>query len=64
MFYDIYIDNKEISKKDDYLKNYKNIELQITYFQTYLKVMVSYDRVHKLKILNKKINELEKNFAN
>ena len=31
MFYDIYTDYKEIIKVYDYLKNYKNIELCITY---------------------------------
>jgi len=58
MHYDIHTDNKEIEKVYNNLNEDKNIELCIAYFQPYLKIMGSYDRVHKLKTLNNKVNDL------
>ena len=55
MYYDPKLENKEILKAYDLIKTDKNIKLYIAYFQPYLKLMNSYDRVKKLKTLNQKV---------
>ena len=55
MYYDPKLENKEILKAYDLIKNDENFKLYIAYFQPYLKLMNSYDRVKKLKTLNQKV---------
>ena len=60
MYYDPKLENKEILKAYDLIKNDENYKLYIAYFQPYLKLMNSYDRVKKLKTLNQKVISQEK----
>ena len=57
MRYNFEEDNDEIKKVYSKLKNYANIKLYIAFFQPYMKLINSYQRLEKMRKLNKDIME-------
>ena len=57
MYYDIKVENSNIEDAYKAIKDNKRIKLYIAYFQPYLKLMNSYQRIRALKDLNKKVEE-------
>ena len=59
MYYDIKVENTNIEDAYKAIKDNKRIKLYIAYFQPYLKLMNSYQRIKAIKDLNKKVAKLE-----
>ena len=57
MYYDIMAENYKVQEAYNFIKNNKRIKLYIAYFQPYLKLMNSYERIKQIKEMNTKINE-------
>ena len=57
MYYDIKVENTNIEDAYKAIKDNKRIKLYIAYFQPYMKLMNSYQRIRALKDLNKKVEE-------
>ena len=57
MYYDIKVENSNIEDAYKAIKDNKRIKLYIAYFQPYMKLMNSYQRIRALKDLNKKVEE-------
>ena len=57
MYYDIKVENTNIEDAYKAIKDNKRIKLYIAYFQPYLKLMNSYQRIRAIKDLNKKVEE-------
>lgn len=64
MLFDIGRESSEILKAHELIKNDKLFELYISYFQPYLKMLNSYERVKKLRTLNQTIKKQEQNQKN
>ena len=61
MWYDIENENDEIKKAYKMIENDDKIQLYIAYFQPYLKLMNSYERVITINTLKKKVKEFDQN---
>ena len=57
-------ENEEIRKAYKMIEKDANIRLYIAYFQSYLKVMGSYDRIKKMRSLNEKVKQQELKIGN
>ena len=57
MYYDIKVEKTNIEDAYKAIKDNKRIKLYIAYFQPYLKLMNSYQRIRAIKDLNKKVEE-------
>ena len=57
MYYNIKVENSNIEDAYKAIKDNKRIKLYIAYFQPYLKLMNSYQRIRAIKDLNKKVEE-------
>ena len=57
MYYDIKVEKTNIEDAYKAIKDNKRIKLYIAYFQPYLKLMNSYQRIREIKDLNKKVEE-------
>ena len=57
-------ENEEIRRAFDMIKPEDNIQLYIAYFQSYLKMMNSFDRVKKIKTLTEQVNNYKKDMNN
>ena len=57
MYYNIKVENSNIEDAYKAIKDNKRIKLYIAYFQPYMKLMNSYQRIRALKDLNKKVEE-------
>ena len=59
MYYNIQIENDRIKEAYKLIENNQRIKLYIAYFQPYLKLMNSYQRIQELKDLKRKQQKLE-----
>ena len=64
MYYDIKVENTNIEDAYKAIKDNKRIKLYIAYFQPYLKLMNSYQRIRAIKDLNKKVEEQKEEIKN
>ena len=56
MYFNIENENREIKKAYELLKDEKNMELYIAYYQPYVKMFNSYQNIKQFRKLNQKIN--------